>query len=90
MALTDGGPIEFFVSASSEDYIDLNNTYLHLCAKITNPDGTDLAPAAAVGLIYYPGCTLFSKVDITLGDRLITQSSNTYPYRGIIECLLNY
>ena len=89
-ALTDGGPIEFFVSASSEDYIDLNNTYLHLRIKITNPDGTDLAPAAPVGLINYPGCTLFSQVDITLGDRLITQSSNTYPYRGIIECLLNY
>ena len=40
-ALTDVGPIEFFVSASSEDYIDLNNTYLHLRIKITNLDGTD-------------------------------------------------
>ena len=38
-ALTDRGPIEFFVSASSEDYMDLNNTYLHLRVKITNPDG---------------------------------------------------
>ena len=89
-AITNGGPIKFFVSASSEDYIDLNNTYLHLRVKVTNADGTDLAPAAAVGLINYPRCTLFSQVDITLGDRLITQSSNTYPYRGIIECLLNY
>ena len=89
-ALTDRGPIEFFVSASSEDYMDLNNTYLHLRVKITNPNGTDLATDAEVGLINYPGCTLFSQVDITLGDRLITQSSNTYPYRGIIECLLNY
>ena len=45
---------------------------------------------ANVGFINYPGCTLFSQVDIMLGDRLITQSSNTYPYRGIIECLINY
>lgn len=29
-------------------------------------------------------------MDISLGDRVETQSSNTYPYRGIIECLLNY
>ena len=45
---------------------------------------------AMVGLINYPGFTLFSQVDIMLGDGLINQSSSTYQYRGIIECLLNY
>ena len=49
----------------------------------------DAANAAEVGFINHPGCTLFSQVDIMLGDRLITQSSNTYPYRGIFECLIN-
>lgn len=88
-AITDG-PIEFYVSGSSEDYLDLNDSYLYLRVKITNGDGTNLAHGAPVGLINYPTCTLFSQVDIMLGDRLITQSSNTYPYRGIIECLLNY
>ena len=38
----------------------------------------------------YPGATLFSQVDVSLGDRLISQGSNTYPYRCIIECLMNY
>ncbi|XP_078030988.1 uncharacterized protein F54H12.2-like [Epinephelus lanceolatus] len=89
-ALRDAGPLEFFISACGEDYIDLNDTYLYMRARITNPDGTDLAQAADVGFVNYPGCTLFSQVDIMLGDRLITQSSNTYPYRGIIECLINY
>lgn len=89
-ALTDSGPIEFFISASGEDYLDLNDSYLYTRVRITNPDGTVLANAADVGFINYPGCSLFSQVDIMLGDRLITQSSNTYPYRGIIECLLNY
>ena len=89
-ALRDGGPLEFFISACGEDYIDLNDTYLYLRANITNGDGTQLTQAADVGFVNYPGCTLFSQVDIMLGDRLITQSSNTYPYRGIIECLINY
>ncbi|KAM4019358.1 uncharacterized protein F54H12.2-like [Anomaloglossus baeobatrachus] len=31
-----------------------------------------------------------SKVDITLGDRLISQSDNLYSYRAYIETLLNY
>lgn len=89
-AITETGPLEFYISSSGEDYLDLNDSYLSLRVKITNPDGSDLPAAADVGFINYPGCTLFSQVDIMLGDRLISQSSNTYPYRGIIECLLNY
>ena len=89
-AITDTGPLEFYISSSGEDYLDLNNTYLYTRVRIVNHDGTNLANDAVVGFINYPGCTLFSQVDIMLGDRLITQSSNTYPYRGIIECLINY
>lgn len=55
-----------------------------------NPDGTNLAADVDVGFINYPGCMLFSQVDVMLGDRLITYASHTYPYRAIFECLLNY
>ena len=88
--ITDTGPLEFYILARGEDYLDLNESYLYTRVRITNADGTNLAPATDVGLINYPGCTLFSQVDVMLGDRLITQSSNTYPCRGIIECLINY
>ena len=89
-AIADSAPLDFFISASSEDYLDLNNTYLLTCVKITKANGGNLALGDEVGFINYPGATLFSQVDISLGDRLITQSSNTYPYRCIIESLLNY
>ncbi|KAM7367415.1 hypothetical protein PAMP_001046 [Pampus punctatissimus] len=89
-AITDSAPLEFFVSASSEDYLDLNNTYLFTRVKITRANGGNPAQGDEVGFINYPGCTMFSQVDISLGDKLITQSSNTYPYRCIIESLLNY
>lgn len=89
-AITETGPLEFYISASGEDYLDLNDSYLFARVRITNADGTNLPNDADVGFVNYPGCTLFSQVDIMLGDRLITQSSNTYPYRGIIECLINY
>ena len=56
--------------------------------KITKANGGNLALGDEVGFINYPGAALFSQVDISLGDRLITQSSNTYPYRCIIESLL--
>ena len=43
-----------------------------------------------MSLINYPVATIFSQVDVTLGECLISQSSATYPYRAIMECLLNY
>lgn len=89
-AITDGGPIEFYISSSGEDYLDLNDSYIYTRVRITNADGSNLARDANVGFINYPGCTIFSQVDVNLGDRLISQSSNTYPYRGVIECLINY
>ncbi|XP_069059569.1 uncharacterized protein F54H12.2-like [Pleurodeles waltl] len=33
---------------------------------------------------------MFNQVDITLGDRLITQSDSMYTYRAYIESILNY
>ncbi|KAK2810389.1 hypothetical protein Q5P01_000404 [Channa striata] len=42
-SITDRGPIEFYIVAKGEKYLDLNNTILYLRLKITNADGTDLA-----------------------------------------------
>ncbi|GAA6234170.1 uncharacterized protein F54H12.2-like [Lates japonicus] len=89
-AIADGGPIEFFIPGDGDKYLDRNDTLLHLCVKITNVDGTDLANDVAVALISYPLNTIFSQCDVTLGDRLISQSSATHPYRAMIETLLNF
>ncbi|KAI4887500.1 hypothetical protein NFI96_002413, partial [Prochilodus magdalenae] len=89
-AISDTGPLEFFIAGHGEDYTDLNNTLLYLRLKITKPDGSDIDDGAAVRLINYPGATIFSQVDVSIGDGLISQSSSTYPYRSIIECLANY
>lgn len=43
-----------------------------------------------MGVVDYPIASLFSQVDVMLGDQLISQSSRTYPYRAAFECLLNH
>ncbi|XP_058606803.1 uncharacterized protein F54H12.2-like [Onychostoma macrolepis] len=89
-AISDSSPLEFFIAGTGEDYIDLNNTMLFLPLKITRPNGADISDTAKVSQINYPGASIFSQVDVSLGDRLISQSSSTYPYRCIIESLLDY
>lgn len=88
--IRDGGPVEFNISGNGEDYIDLSASHLHVKVKITKLDGSILAadePVAPVNLFLH---ALFSQVDISLNERAISSSSNTYPFRAYIETLLNY
>ncbi|XP_066480774.1 uncharacterized protein F54H12.2-like [Tiliqua scincoides] len=89
-AVTESAPLEFFIAGNGEDYLDLNNTLLYLCCKIVKEDGTNIARAAEVGLVNYPIAAIFSQLDVTLGDRLISQSNNCYPFRAFIESILNF
>lgn len=88
--LLDGSPIEFHVSGTPEEYVDLSQTKIHIKAKITNGDGSQLAADAQVGPSNLFLQTLFSQCEVSLNERLVSPSSNNYPYRAYLETLLNY
>ena len=88
--IADGGPIQFYVPGSSEEYIDPSQTQLYVKVKVTKGDGTDLKDTDVVGPCNLLLQTLFSQVDVTLNERLISASTPTYPYRAMIETLLTY
>ena len=88
--ITDSGPIEFNVSGSGDEYLDLARTQLYVKAKITKANGTALDPNEQVGPVNLFLHALFSQVDVSLNERLISPSTNTYPYRAMLETLLNY
>ncbi len=89
-SITHGGPIEFVVKGTGQDYMDLANSYLYVKAQVTQGNGTNLPAEAPVGPINLWMHSLFSQVDVSLNDVLITPSSNTYPYRAYLETLLSY
>lgn len=70
--------------------MDLSNAYLHVPAKITKPDETDLDANTDVAPVNYWLHSLISQVDVNLNDALVTNSENTHPYRAYIEVTLNY
>jgi len=88
--LADGSPIEYEICGSGEDYLDFANSYLHVVAKVTKADGTDLDDDEAVGPVNLFLHSLFSQIDISLNGTQITPATNTYPYRAMIETLLSY
>ncbi|XP_053556178.1 uncharacterized protein F54H12.2-like [Bombina bombina] len=89
-AITENAPLEFYIAGSGDHYFDLNNTLMYITCKIVKQDNTAPPAGARVSLTNYPLATLFNQVDVTLGDRLISQSNNLYAYRSYIETVLNY
>jgi hypothetical protein len=92
ISVLDGdGPIEFQIAASSDEYTDLGQTYLHLQAQIidntTNALITNTAKVGPTNLLLH---SMFNQVDVSLNNILVTSSVNTYAYRAMIETLLNY
>lgn len=90
-AVGDNTPLTFEVTGSGEDYMDLGDTFLRLRVKITKTNGTPLEDTnASVGPLNCFLHSLFSQVDVTLNDNLVSQSTNTYAYRSYISTLLSY
>ena len=63
---------------------------LYVKAKITWAEGTNLAVDSPIGPSNLFLHSLFSQVDVSLNGTFITASTNTYPYRAMMETLMSY
>ena len=86
----DSGPIEFVIGNSTDKFIDPVNTFLKMKLSILKADGTKIVDTDNVAPINYIGASMFSQVDVLLGGRVVSASTNTYAYRALFETLLNY
>lgn len=86
----DTTPLEFHLSASNDlSYLDIASSQIYIKLKVTKGDGSDLVGADKVGPVNLFLHSLFSSVEITLQNKVILSCPN-YPYRSIIQTLLNY
>ncbi|CAH0393902.1 unnamed protein product [Bemisia tabaci] len=91
-SLQDQTPIEFVVAGQGSDYLDLSQSLLSIKAKIVKNDDSALAAADdnLIGPINNWMHSLFSQVDVYLNQKIVSSSSNAYPYRAYFENLLSY
>lgn len=88
--LTGNGPLEFQIDGC-DDFTDLSETYLYVKVQIVNNDGTPLDENDIVAPSNLFLHSLFSKVEVKLNGRQICSMNNyIYPYRAMLETLLNY
>ena len=81
--------IEYMVKCADELYLDLNNLRLHVLAKITKADGTniDATTAAPINLTLH---SMFREIGLELNGRNVGDTSQFYRYRSVLESLLNF
>ncbi len=70
--------------------MDLANSYLYIRAQILNDDGANLPQEAKVGPVNLFLHSLFSQIDVSLNEKLISCSSPSYAYRAYLETLLSF
>ena len=70
--ITDTGPTEFNVCGTGDEYSDLARTQRYVKAKITKANGSALDANTQVGPVNLFLHSLFSQVDVSLNERLIS------------------
>jgi hypothetical protein len=89
IATIDQTDLEFNIPADSDTYMD-TNIHLYVCGKLTTSDGKDLNAEDFTSVTNNFLHSLFSQCAVYLNGVPITQSSQHYNYRWMLETLLSY
>ena len=91
-AITSTNNLEFFIPASSEYFIDPQNIFLQIECQLLKKDGSVYGAGQnnRFSLINYGLNTIWSQVEISLNNTIITQSTNTFAYSSYINMLIKY
>ena len=81
--------IEFTGKSANDLYLDLNNLRLHVIAKITKADGTNI-DANTAALINLSLKSMCRKIGLEFNSRNVGNTSQLYSYRSVLENLLNF
>ncbi|GBM33338.1 hypothetical protein AVEN_194944-1 [Araneus ventricosus] len=87
-SLSDKTPIEFYISVSGEQFLDLAHAFLHLQVKIKKKNGTAIGTPDQIAPINYLLHTLLSECSVSLNDKKVSSQAN-YAYRCLFETLLS-
>ena len=99
-AIQDGVPITFEIG-KDERFTDLSKLVIKTVVEIQGENGTALtgkqftnAESAGtlekVGVINNLGHSLWEQIVLTINDTKVTESSNNYAYKAMLETLLSY
>ena len=72
------------------EYVDLKGPTLYVKAKIAKGDGSKLETMDYLGPVNLFLQSMFYQVEVTMQGKLVTSTTNHYPYKAMIQTLLSY
>ena len=89
--INKGSAIEFVIPGTSNDYVDLAKTRLHIKVRILKADGSPIAVDDNVSCVNSILHSAWRQVDVSLGQKVITTTVGcNYPFKSIMDTYLNY
>ena len=99
-AIQDGAPITFEIG-KDEHYTDANEFVIKMVAEIQGEngasldgkpftEGTSAGTLEKVSVINNLGHSLWEQIVLHINDTKVTESSNNYAYKAMLETLLSY
>ena len=89
-SLRDEGMLEFKITGSESEFVDLAQTFIHVTCSIVKPDGSDLGEAAKVGPINNVLHSLFQNVEVLFNETLVSGHGDNYALKSYLANLLTY
>ena len=87
--ITADSVVEFNIPGSSTNYINLGESGLHIKLRLRKKDGTLVGTADKVALVNIPQQALWTQVDLSLQQQVISSVGTNYPYTVYLDILLN-
>ena len=72
------------------EYVDLKRSKLYVRVRIVKGDGNKISPTEYVGPVNLFLQSMFSQVEVTMQNKLISSSTSHYPFKSMIQTLLSY
>ena len=85
-----GGPFEFIIAGSGDEYIDLNKIDVNIKFKILKADGSAIAAADEVGINNLGIATIFRDVTLTVAESQIEGGQQDYAYKSYFRTVAQF
>ena len=89
-SLSAGGPIEFHIPGTVDEYIDLSDISILLHLKITTKTGKAITAGDKICFVNQPISSIFQDVFLTIGDTQVEGGQHSYPYNAYLSSLLQF
>ncbi len=89
-SIVGASPVEFVINNAGYEFIDLSKLRLYVKCHIERTDGSALTKDDKGTLTNLPLQSFWRQVDVYFQNRLVSTSGMIYPYKAMLDVLLNY